>query len=59
MLENENLPAVLTVKDVAQFLRISEQTVKRALKAGLLRGFKAGRDWRIYKTELLRWANLK
>jgi len=55
----ENLSDILTVKEISQTLKISDQVVKRALKTGALKGFKAGRDWRIYKTELLRWTNLK
>ena len=55
----ENLPAILTVKEISQLLKISDQTVKRALKSNTLKGFKIGREWRIYKTELVRWANLK
>lgn len=52
----ENLPEIITPKQLAEFLQISEMTVKRALKSGELQGFKLGRDWRIEKEEVLKWA---
>jgi excisionase family DNA binding protein len=55
----ENLPDVITVKQLAEFLQVSEMTVKRALKSGDLNGFKVARDWRIEKEEVKKWLNLK
>lgn len=52
----DNLPEIITPKQLAEFLQISEMTVKRALKSGELQGFKLGRDWRIEKEEVLKWA---
>ena len=51
----EKLPEIITAKQLAEFLQISETTVKRALKSGELQGFKAGRDWRIEKESVIRW----
>jgi excisionase family DNA binding protein len=51
----DNLPDIITVKQLAEFLQISEITVKRALKDGSLAGFKVGRDWRIEKGSVLKW----
>lgn len=51
----DNLPEIVTPKQLAEFLQLSEMTVKRALKSGELKGFKAGRDWRIEKEEVLKW----
>jgi len=50
-----DLPEVVTPKQLAGYLQISEMTVKRALKSGELKGFKAGRDWRIERTQILNW----
>lgn len=50
-----NLPDIVTVKQLAEFLQISELTIKRAIKAGNLEAFKAGRDWRIEKESVLHW----
>ena len=51
----ENLPEIITPKQLAEFLQISEATVKRALKSGELSGFKAGRDWRIERECVIKW----
>lgn len=50
------LPEIVTVKQLAEFMQISELTVKRALKSGELEGFKIGRDWRIEKDKIIKWA---
>ena len=51
----ENLPDIVTVKQLAAFLQISEQTVIRALKSKELQGFKIGREWRIEKESIMLW----
>lgn len=51
----DNLPDIVTVKQLAEFLQISEQTIKRAIKQGELKAFKAGRDWRLEKESVLIW----
>ena len=38
---------LLTPGEVAEILRVSEETVLRMLRAGELRGIKVGRQWRI------------
>jgi len=55
----DNLPEIITPKQLAEFLQVSEQTIKRALKAGKLKGFKVGRDWRIEKEEVINWLKSK
>ena len=55
----ENLPDLLTVKELASLLKLHELTVKRALYNGKLKGFKAGRDWRISKEAVLQWLDIK
>lgn len=51
----DSLPEIITVKQLAEFLQVSELTVKRAIKAGDLKAFKVGRDWRIEKEAVLDW----
>jgi len=43
---------LLTPKEVAEKLRVSEQTVLRWLRNGKLKGVKAGRLWRIREEDL-------
>jgi excisionase family DNA binding protein len=50
-----NLPEVLTTKQLAEFLHVSDQTNKRAIKAGKLEAFKIGKDWRIEKEAVIKW----
>jgi excisionase family DNA binding protein len=54
-MELRNLPDVITVKELAEYLRIDTQTVSRALKAGKLKGVKVGNGWRIEKPSALAW----
>lgn len=51
----DTLPEVITVPQLADFLQISVQTVKRAIKSGELEAFKVGRDWRIEKESVMKW----
>ena len=48
----EDLPDILTVKEIAGYLKVSEQSVKRAIRDGRLEAFKLGRDWRIRKESI-------
>jgi len=54
----KSLPEITTPKELASYLKISEITVKRALRTGELTGFKAGRDWRIEKQKVIEWLQL-
>jgi excisionase family DNA binding protein len=55
----DNLQDIITVKQLSEFLQISELTIKRALKSGELKGFKIGSGWRIEKEEVLKWLDTK
>lgn len=44
---------VLTVKDTAVYLRLSEMTVLRLAGQGLIPGVKIGRQWRFQKEVIL------
>jgi excisionase family DNA binding protein len=49
ILENE----VLTVKEVAVYLRVSRVTVWRWCQQGTLPALRVGRNWRIHRDDLL------
>ncbi len=51
----DNLPDVVTVQQLAEFLQVSDQTIKRAIKASKLKAFKVGKDWRIEKEAAIKW----
>jgi excisionase family DNA binding protein len=55
----DSLPEIVTVKQLADFLQISEQTVIRAIKSKKLEAFKIARDWRIEKEAVMKWAKKK
>ena len=48
-------PPVLTVNDLAHYLKVNQSTVYRLLKAGKLPAFKVGSDWRFRREEIDRW----
>jgi excisionase family DNA binding protein len=54
-----NLPDIVTPKQLADYLQVSEMTIKRALKSNRLIGFKVSRDWRIEKIEIIKWLTNK
>jgi excisionase family DNA binding protein len=43
---------ILTVQEVADYLRVSRSTVWRWCKQGKLNAFKAGSGWRVQRSEL-------
>lgn len=51
----DNLPDIMSVRQLAEFLQVSEITIKRALKSEKLKGLKIGRDWRIEKEKVIEW----
>ncbi|ATG47641.1 DNA-binding protein [Celeribacter ethanolicus] len=46
---------VLTVKELAAFLKIAEKTAYRFASEGKVPGFKVGSAWRFRKSEIDRW----
>ncbi|MBV8892805.1 MAG: helix-turn-helix domain-containing protein [Acidobacteria bacterium] len=47
--------AVMTVKEVAEYLHVHPSTVYRLLKTSRLPAFKVGSDWRFNVEEIDRW----
>ena len=50
-----NAGEILTLEEVAEFLRCHPNTVYRLCKAGKIPVFKLGSDWRFRRDELDRW----
>lgn len=46
---------ILTVKELADYLKIAEKTAYRFAAEGKVPGFKVGNAWRFRKTEIDRW----
>ena len=44
---------VYTTKEAQNFLKISESTIKRFLKRGIIRAYKVGGTYRIWGSEIL------
>ena len=50
-----NLPRVMTVKELSDYLKVHPSTVYRQLKRGQLPAFKVGSDWRFNLESIDRW----
>lgn len=59
MIELKGLPEIVTPKELADYLKVSEQTVKKALKNGDLFGYKVLKIWRIEKKAVIAWLEKK
>jgi len=46
---------VLTVDELADYLRVHRSTIYRLLKRGALPAFKVGSDWRFHRESIDRW----
>ena len=55
----ENLPDIITVKQLAEFLQVTELTIRRAITSGALKAFKVGREWRIERKAVMEWIKEK
>jgi excisionase family DNA binding protein len=51
----EKLAEVLTVHEVARYLRVHRSTVYRLIKSDQLPVFRVGSDWRMTRDALLHW----
>ena len=49
------LGEILTLAEVAEYLKISKKTVDRMVRFGDLPAFKAGKHWRVMRAELGKW----
>lgn len=46
---------ILTLKEVAEYLRLAEKTAYRLAAEGKLPGFKVGGSWRFKKEDIESW----
>lgn len=46
---------ILTLSEVAEYLKIPKKTAYKVVKSGDLRAFKAGKHWRVQRAELGAW----
>jgi len=46
---------ILTLKEVAQYLKLAEKTAYKLAADGKLPGFKAGGSWRFKKEDIESW----
>jgi len=46
---------ILTLKEVADYLKLAEKTAYRLAAEGKLPGFKVGGSWRFKKEDINRW----
>jgi excisionase family DNA binding protein len=50
-------PSILTLGDVAEYLRVHPSTIYRLVKMRQLPAFKVGSDWRFNRESIDRWRN--
>lgn len=55
MATDDAFSPVLTVRGLAEYLRVHPSTVYRLVKLGLLPAFKVGSDWRFNREDIQRW----
>lgn len=53
--QKDMVAGMLTVTEVADYLKISRSMIYRLLKRGEIPGLKMGSDWRLYVEEIDRW----
>lgn len=51
----DSSPAILTVQEVARYLRVHAMTVYRMIRRGDLPGVRVGRGWRFKRDQIDRW----
>ena len=54
-IQEGSLASLLTVHDVAHYLRLSEAKVYRMANAGLIPGCRVGKSWRFKKEKIDEW----
>jgi excisionase family DNA binding protein len=51
----ESASSILTIRDVAEYLKVHPSTIYRLLKKKQLPAFKIGSDWRFNRESIDRW----
>jgi excisionase family DNA binding protein len=52
---SKQTPDVMTLNEVADYLRIPRSTVYKLVREGRIPGQKVGRQWRFHRTQVDRW----
>jgi excisionase family DNA binding protein len=55
LFDRDEMPDMLTISEVAKYLKLHELTVRRLAREGELPAFKVGRQWRIKRNLLETW----
>lgn len=50
---------IMTIREVAEYLRLNEKTTYRYAAEGLIPGFKVGGAWRFRRDEIENWISEK
>ena len=51
--------SIMTVREIADFLKVTEKTIYRMVSSGQIPGFKVGGSWRFYREEIIEWTRGK
>lgn len=46
---------ILTLKDTAQYLRVTKQTVYNMIKDRRIKTYKVGREWRFFRSDIMEY----
>ncbi len=46
---------IMTIKEVAEYLKLTEKTAYRLTAEGKIPGFKVGGSWRFKRSEIEKW----
>jgi len=50
---------IMTIKEVAAYLKLTEKTAYRLAAEGKIPGFKVGGSWRFKQSDIEKWINEK
>lgn len=48
---------ILTIKEVAEYLKVNERTIYRLANKGAIPAFKVGNTWRFERSKIIQWMN--
>lgn len=54
-MSNETRPTLMTIDELAKYLRMKKVTIYKHAQAGKLPGFKVGSSWRFKKSTIDKW----
>jgi excisionase family DNA binding protein len=58
-MNSSHLTTVLTIDDMAEYLKISKSTLYKLAQEGALPGQKIGRHWRFHRDAVDEWLRIK